>query len=169
MPIIITRECTVDTMVLLIDYSVVIIVHWNVGIRLIKKGGVGWKGRKRGFIGEIGSLDHSLSLSPQRLLLTHWVRTHMCLHISHPKDSATGRKSYNVMQSGLNYMICVTTSMRWTPPWDADIIIVQSLWNYLSQWPHVRYPETHALCSWEEMMNDQAICTRILKWSRGPE
>ena len=36
-----------DTMVLLIDYSVVIIVHWNVGIRLIKKGG-GLEGKEKG-------------------------------------------------------------------------------------------------------------------------
>ena len=145
MPIIITRECTVDTMVLLIDYSVVIIVHWNVGIRLIKGGWWGGREGKRGFIGEIGSLDHSLSLSPQRLLLTHWVRTHICDSAYLNPNSATGRKSYNVMPSELNYMICVTTSMRWTPPWDADIIIVQSLWNYLSQWPHVRYPK-HMHC-----------------------
>ena len=34
-----------DTMVLLIDYSVVIIVHWNVGIRLIKGGGDGMGGK----------------------------------------------------------------------------------------------------------------------------
>ena len=34
-----------DTMVLLIDYSVVIIVHWNVGIRLIKGGGMEWEER----------------------------------------------------------------------------------------------------------------------------
>ena len=43
-----------DTMVLLIDYSVVIIVHWNVGIRLIKKGG--WVGRE-GKGGSLAKLD----------------------------------------------------------------------------------------------------------------